>query len=54
MAAFCRMSTHSHTSTQLPLKRPSGSSIVVSSAAVRVPASSPVETISSARNFERS
>ena len=36
------MSTHSQTSTQLPEKRPRGSSIAVSSATVRVPEASPV------------
>src|SRR5665213_3342626 len=50
----CMMSTHSQTSTQLPEKRPSGSSMVVSRAAVRVPASSPVSTMSVARYFEAS
>ncbi len=41
---------HSATSTQLPAKAPSGWLMSVSSAAVRVPARSPVSTISSARN----
>ncbi len=36
------MSTHSQTSIQLPEKRPSGSSMVVSRATVRVPEASPV------------
>ena len=47
----CMMSTHSQTSTQLPEKRPRGSSMVVSRAAVRVPASSPVSTMSSGEIF---
>ena len=46
------MSTHSQTSTQLPEKRPRGSSMVVRSAAVRVPEASPVSTMSSARNLD--
>ena len=45
-----KSSRHSWTSTQLPAKRPSGWSIEVSRATVRVPARSPVSTMRRASN----